>query len=207
MLRRPPLLRPRPHNPGMWRPRARRASAPPASIGGRTRAGSSGASGAAAGGPGPGPAHPRRRLPDADRCLRGRGRHAPRLGSGHLRSRLRLAPGLAADPGRTLRLSRRPNGTTPSAFPPGPIPPARTSIKGETEKCRRDSELLLLSCQARGSVRGRDRPGPRRPAGDVTDGWVPGTVARLSRAAPAAGACRPVQVRTVGAQAGRRCCG
>ena len=54
MLRRPPLLRPRPHNPGMWRPRARRASAPPSSIGGRTRAGSSGASGAAAGGPGPG---------------------------------------------------------------------------------------------------------------------------------------------------------
>ena len=52
-FRRPPRLWPRPPNPrpdGVWRPRARRAAALPSFIGGRTRAGSSGASGAAAGG-------------------------------------------------------------------------------------------------------------------------------------------------------------
>ena len=42
-----------------------------------------------------GPVHPSRRLPDADRRLRGRGRHAPR--SGHLRLSLGLA-GPAAPP-------------------------------------------------------------------------------------------------------------
>ena len=61
---------------------------------------------------------------------------------------------------------------------------------------------------ARGSVRGRDRPCHRRPAGAAvlfywpTDGWVRGTVALRSRAAPA-GHCRPVRP-AVGA--GRSCC-
>ena len=79
----PPLLRHRPSNPrpdGLWRPRARRTSArlrPSLLVASR---------GLARAHPAPMPAggrvHPRRRLPDADRRLRGRGRHAPR--SGHL---------------------------------------------------------------------------------------------------------------------------
>ena len=84
----PPPVCGRPPNPrpdGVWRPLARRASAPPPSIGGRTRAGSSGASGAAA----VDPVYPRRRLPDADFLLRPR--------SGRLLVLLSLD---LADPGR-----------------------------------------------------------------------------------------------------------
>ena len=65
-----PVPPPKPRPDGIWRPRARRSSASPSSIGSRTRAGSSGASGAAA----RRPVHPRRRLPDADRRLRRRAR-------------------------------------------------------------------------------------------------------------------------------------
>ena len=63
-----------------------------------------------------GPVHPRRRLPDADRRLRGRGRHAPR--SGHLLVRLSGSLVLA-DPGRprALRLSRRRDGVTVTGLP------------------------------------------------------------------------------------------
>ena len=93
---------PSPRPDGVWRPR--RAAGPrlrpPLLVSGRGLA--------ARAHPAPLPARPvnlRRRLPDADRGLRGRGRHAPRPG------RLRLSLGLA-DPGSPLRLSRCRNGTT-----------------------------------------------------------------------------------------------
>ena len=95
----------------------RRTSAPPSCNGGRTRTGSSGASGTAAGGP---RSHTSsatgRRL-----RLRGRlgGRHAPRR-SGHLRLS-------GADPGRPIRLSRRRNGTTVSV----PAGSGQLSVKPE----------------------------------------------------------------------------
>ena len=108
----PSPVRPQPRPDGLWRPRTHQPSAPPCSIGGRTRAGSSGASGAAAGVP----PSPTSSATDADRRLRGRGRHAPR--SGHLRLWLGLA-----DPGHPLLLSRRRNGTTVSV-------PARSDPAG-----------------------------------------------------------------------------
>ena len=71
---------------GWRRLRARRASSPPSSIGGRRderpwRAAAAWANPVRRPLPaGPGPAHKRRRLQDADRHLRGRGRHDPRSG-------------------------------------------------------------------------------------------------------------------------------
>ena len=75
-----------------------------------------------------GPIHQRRRLPDADRRLRGRGRHAPRS------CRLRLSLGLA-DPGRPIWLSRCWNGTTVS-FPAGSDPAGRTSWQLSVKRTR-----------------------------------------------------------------------
>ena len=84
-----------------------------------------------------GPVHPRRRLPDADRQVRERDQHAPPSRS----DRQRLLLGLA-DPGRSLRLSRRRNGTTISvlsrADPAGRIgcklPLRKTDINGKRGK-------------------------------------------------------------------------
>ena len=124
--RRPRPAAAQPHIPlpdGMWGQWTRRTSALPSSIGGRTRAGSSGASGAADAGP-------HSPTLSATGRLRWRGRRAPR--SCHLR--------LSLDPGSPNPAEAPPE--LPSAFSPGPIPQAglvvsrRTSIK---EKDQSDS--------------------------------------------------------------------
>ena len=96
---------------------------------------SSGASGAVAGAGPAGPVHPRRRLPDTYRRLRGPGRHAAR--SGHLRLSLGLA-----DPGRPLRLSRRRNGTTVSVLCRAPSD--RLSVIGQENRHKREKRLVSL---------------------------------------------------------------
>ena len=150
-----------------WRRRARQASVPSSSTGGRTtrRAGSSGASGAAGCRRAPFTHVVGYRTPTAAEVRRrstGRGRHAPR--SGHLRLLLDLA-----DPGRTLpgqlSLSRRRNGAT-VCVPAGSDPAdrigcqlsvMRTSIKERQKVSLSKSFIVLLNCYSYAGVKSRSQ--------------------------------------------------